>query len=240
MLSRTWKHMGYPRLMSSASRLLDFLRPHKTIPVTPWRAANRWDLSPTRVVILFFGLFIFGIGDSLLIQSKLGNAPWSVLAQGLAKTFNSEIGIFTFIISAIVLLLWVPLKEKPGFGTLSNIVIIAAAIQLGIDFVPPATNAYLGLTYIFCGIALVGAGSSLYITCGLGPGPRDGLMTALHHKTGIRVGRVRLAIEGTVLVLGALLGGRLGVGTALFALLIGQSVAVFLGIVARLTSNTPQ
>jgi len=240
MLSRTWKHMGYPRLMSSASRLLDFLRPHKTIPVTPWRAANRWDLSPTRVVILFFGLFIFGIGDSLLIQSKLGNAPWSVLAQGLAKTFNSEIGIFTFIISAIVLLLWVPLKEKPGFGTLSNIVIIAAAIQLGIDFVPPASNAYLGLTYIFCGIALVGAGSSLYITCGLGPGPRDGLMTALHHKTGIRVGRVRLAIEGTVLVLGALLGGRLGVGTALFALLIGQSVAVFLGIVARLTSNTPQ
>jgi uncharacterized protein len=232
--------MGYPRLMSSASRLLDFLRPHKTIPVTPWRAANRWDLSPTRVVILFFGLFIFGIGDSLLIQSKLGNAPWSVLAQGLAKTFNSEIGIFTFIISAIVLLLWVPLKEKPGFGTLSNIVIIAAAIQLGIDFVPPASNAYLGLTYIFCGIALVGAGSSLYITCGLGPGPRDGLMTALHHKTGIRVGRVRLAIEGTVLVLGALLGGRLGVGTALFALLIGQSVAVFLGIVARLTSNTPQ
>jgi len=232
--------MGYPRLMSSPSRLLDFLRPHKTIPVTPWRAANRWDLSPTRVVILFFGLFIFGIGDSLLIQSKLGNAPWSVLAQGLAKTFNSEIGIFTFIISAIVLLLWVPLKEKPGFGTLSNIVIIAAAIQLGIDFVPPASNAYLGLTYIFCGIALVGAGSSLYITCGLGPGPRDGLMTALHHKTGIRVGRVRLAIEGTVLVLGALLGGRLGVGTALFALLIGQSVAVFLGIVARLTSNTPQ
>ena len=240
MLSRTWKHMGYPRLMSSSSRLLDFLRPHKTIPVTPWRAANRWDLSPTRVVILFFGLFIFGIGDSLLIQSKLGNAPWSVLAQGLAKTFNSEIGIFTFIISAIVLLLWVPLKEKPGFGTLSNIVIIAAAIQLGIDFVPPASNAYFGLAYIFCGIALVGAGSSLYITCGLGPGPRDGLMTALHHKTGIRVGRVRLAIEGTVLVLGALLGGRLGVGTALFALLIGQSVAVFLGIVARLTSNTPQ
>ena len=240
MLSRTGKHMGYPRLMSSPSRLLDFLRPHKTIPVTPWRAANRWDLSPTRVVILFFGLFIFGIGDSLLIQSKLGNAPWSVLAQGLAKTFNSEIGIFTFIISAIILLLWVPLKEKPGFGTLSNIVIIAAAIQLGIDFVPPASNAYIGLTYIFCGIALVGAGSSLYITCGLGPGPRDGLMTALHHKTGIRVGRVRLAIEGTVLVLGALLGGRLGVGTALFALLIGQSVAVFLGIVARLTSNTPQ
>ena len=175
-----------------------------------------------------------------MIQSGLGNAPWSVLAQGLAKTFDSEIGLLTFIVSAIVLLLWIPLKEKPGFGTVANIVIIAGAIQLGIDFIPTTENAFVGLIYVFLGIALVGAGSSLYITCGLGPGPRDGLMTALHHKTGIRVGRVRLAIEGTVLILGALLGGVLGVGTALFALLIGQSIAIFLGIVARLTSKTSQ
>jgi len=226
--------------MSLTSRFTNFLRPHKTIPITPWRADTRWDLSFTRVGILFFGLFIFGIGDSLLIQSTLGNAPWSVLAQGLAKTFNSEIGLLTFIVSAIVLLLWVPLKEKPGFGTVANIVIIAAAIQIGIDFIPPAEHAIVGLVYIFSGIALVGAGSSLYITCGLGPGPRDGLMTAIHQRSGIRVGRVRLAIEGTVLILGALLGGSLGVGTALFALLIGQSIAIFLGIVARLTSNTSQ
>lgn len=224
--------------MSFVSKFTDFLRPHKTIPVTSWRAQNRWDLSISRVAILFFGLFIFGIGDSLLIQSNLGNAPWSVLAQGLAKTFDSEIGLLTFIISAIVLLLWIPLKEKPGFGTIANIVIIAAAIQLGIDFIPPAGNFAIGLIYIFLGIALVGAGSSLYITCGLGPGPRDGLMTAIHHRSGVRVGRVRLAIEGTVLILGALLGGTLGVGTALFALLIGQSIAIFLGIVARLTSPT--
>ncbi len=226
--------------MSLTARVMNFLRPHKTIPVTPWRAQNRWDLSLSRVAILCFGLFIFGIGDALLIQSNLGNAPWSVLAQGLAKTFNSEIGLLTFIISAIVLLLWLPLKEKPGFGTVANIVIIAAAIQLGVDFIPPAENTIWGLVYIFSGIALVGAGSSLYITCGLGAGPRDGLMTALHQKTGIRVGRVRLGIEGTVLILGALLGGVLGVGTALFALLIGQSIAIFLGIVARLTSNTSQ
>ena len=137
-------------------------------------------------------------------------------------------------------MLWIPLKEKPGFGTIANIVIIAGAIQLGIDFIPPAENTIVGLLYIFLGIALVGAGSSLYITCGLGPGPRDGLMTALHQKTGVRVGRVRLSIEGTVVVLGALLGGKLGVGTALFALLIGQSIAIFLGIVARLTSKTSQ
>ena len=219
---------------------MEFLRPYKTIPITPWRAASRWDLSVSRVSILFFGLFIFGIGDSLLIQSGLGNAPWSVLAQGLAKTFDSEIGLLTFIVSAIVLLLWIPLKEKPGFGTVANIVIIAGAIQLGIDFIPTTENTFVGLIYVLVGIALVGAGSSLYITCGLGPGPRDGLMTALHHKTGVRVGRVRLAIEGTVLILGALLGGVLGVGTALFALLIGQSIAIFLGIVARLTPNTSQ
>ena len=226
--------------MSLTSRFTDFLRPHKTIPVTPWRADNRWDLSWSRVSILSFGLFIFGIGDSLLIQSNLGNAPWSVLAQGLAKTFDSEIGLLTFVVSAIVLLLWIPLKEKPGFGTIANIVIIAAAIQLGVEYIPATENTLVGLIYVFLGITLVGAGSSLYITCGLGPGPRDGLMTALHHKTGIRVGRVRLAIEGTVLALGALLGGALGVGTALFALLIGQSIAIFLGIVARLTSNTSQ
>jgi len=219
---------------------MDFLRPHKTIPNTPWRAETRWDLSFSRVGILSFGLFTFGVGDSLLIQSNLGNAPWSVLAQGLAKSFNSEIGLLTFVISAFVLLLWVPLKEKPGFGTVANIVIIAAAIQLGIEFIPPTENTVIGLIYVFGGIALVGAGSSLYITCGLGPGPRDGLMTALHHKTGVRVGRVRLAIEGTVLLLGALLGGTLGVGTALFALLIGQSIAIFLGIMARLTSVTSQ
>jgi uncharacterized membrane protein YczE len=226
--------------MSLTSRFTDFLRPHKTIPVTPWRADNRWDLSWSRVSILSFGLFIFGIGDSLLIQSNLGNAPWSVLAQGLAKTFDSEIGLLTFVVSAVVLLLWIPLKEKPGFGTIANIVIIAAAIQLGVEYIPATENTFVGLIYVFLGITLVGAGSSLYITCGLGPGPRDGLMTALHHKTGIRVGRVRLAIEGTVLALGALLGGALGVGTALFALLIGQSIAIFLGIVARLTSNTSQ
>jgi uncharacterized membrane protein YczE len=226
--------------MAFASRISSFLRPHKTIPLTPWRASGRWDLSISRLAILIFGLLIFGIGDSLLIQSKLGNAPWSVLAQGLATTFNVAIGLVTFIVSAIVLLLWIPLREKPGFGTLANIVVIAAAIQIGVDYIPVATNTVIGLIYIFIGIALVGAGSSLYITCGLGPGPRDGLMTALHHRSGIRVGRVRLAIEGVILVLGFLLGGRLGIGTALFALLIGQSIAIFLGIVARLTSDSSQ
>lgn len=216
---------------------LEFLRPHRTIPQTPWAARHRWDLSISRILILFFGLFIFGLGDSLLVQSNTGNAPWTVLAEGVAKNLNISLGFSTFAISTLILLLWIPLREKPGFGTLANIAIIASAIQLGVNVFPLASNYFVGVAMDLLGIALVGMGSALYITCALGPGPRDGLMTAIHNKTGVRVGRVRLGIEGTVLVLGWLLGGTIGLGTALFALLIGQSIAISLGVVSRLTSK---
>jgi hypothetical protein len=129
------------------------------------------------------------------------------------------------------------LKQRPGFGTIANIVIIAVAIEVGLFFIPEVENIYLKYFYVLFGIALVGAGSALYITCGLGTGPRDGLMTGLHYRTGIRVGRVRLMLEISALIAGALLGGTLGVGTALFALLIGQSVAISLGVVGRLTTK---
>jgi uncharacterized membrane protein YczE len=146
-----------------------------------------------------------------------------------------SIGFATFVISVFVLLLWIPLKERPGFGTLSNIVLIATFIELGTHIFPEANSFAMGIAYNFVGISLVGIGSALYITCGLGPGPRDGAMTGLHYRTGVRVGRVRLAIEVTVLAIGFLMGGTVGVGTALFALFIGQSVAISLGILARLT-----
>ena len=216
---------------------LEFLRPHKTVPLTPWTARSRWDLSSSRVVVLFFGLFIFGLGDSLLIQSDIGNAPWSVLAQGISNRLGITMGWSTFAISSLVLLLWIPLQQKPGFGTLSNIALIALAIQIGVTVFPMQSSYPVGIGYCLVGIAMVGIGSSLYITCGLGPGPRDGLMTALHHKTGIRIGRVRLAIEGTVLVAGWLLGGTVGLGTLMFATLIGQSIAISLGVVSRVTSK---
>ena len=215
---------------------LEFLRPHKTVPKTPWTGSHRWDVSPLRIGVLFFGLFIFGLGDSLLIQSEIGNAPWSVLAQGISQRLDISMGWATFGISALVLILWIPLKEKPGFGTLSNITLIAIAIQVGVTFFPNPESAWVGVLYCCLGIAMVGIGSSLYITCGLGPGPRDGLMTALHHKSGIRIGRVRLAIEGTVLVVGWLLGGTVGLGTLMFALFIGQSIAISLGVVSRVTN----
>lgn len=219
------------------SWFIEFFRPHRTIPITSWTAAHRWDLSIKRISILIFGLTIFGFGDSLLIQSHIGNAPWSVLAQGISFKTGINIGFATFLISAIVLFFWWPLGEKPGFGTLANIVVIAAAIEFGVVNFPVASNTAVGIAYAFIGVALVGAGSSLYITCGLGPGPRDGLMTSLHKISGIRVGRIRLAIEATVFTLGWALGGRVGLGTLIFTLFIGQSVAVALGVVSRFTSK---
>ena len=215
--------------------MIKALKPHKTVPITPWRANSRWDLSPLRVFILFFGLAIFGLGDSLFIQAGIGNAPWTVFAEGLTYKTGMSIGFATFVISVFVLLLWIPLKEGPGFGTLSNIVLIATFIELGTHIFPEANSFAVGIVYNFIGISLVGIGSALYITCGLGPGPRDGAMTGLHYRTGVRVGRVRMAIEVTVLAIGFLMGGTVGVGTALFALFIGQSVAISLGILARLT-----
>jgi uncharacterized membrane protein YczE len=213
------------------------LKPHRTVPEVPWTAKNRWDLSVQRVAILFFGLAVFGLGDGLIIQSGLGNAPWSVLAQGISLRSGLSIGTSTLIIGALVLSLWIPLKERPGFGTLSNILIISLFIEIATNIFPKQDGLIVGLIFTFIGIAMVGIGSSLYITCGLGPGPRDGAMTGLHHRTGVRVGRVRLGLEVVVSIAGALLGGTLGLGTLLFALLIGQSVAISFGLLARLTSK---
>lgn len=146
-------------------------------------------------------------------------------------------GWSTFLISAIILLIWLPLGERPGFGTFANTIVIAAAIEFGVTNFPISNTLTVGIIYDLIGVALVGVGSSLYITCGLGPGPRDGLMTSLHHRTGVRVGRIRLAIEVTALSIGWLLGGRVGIGTAIFALFIGQSVAIALGVVSRITQR---
>ena len=219
------------------SALRDFFRPHLTIPQVPWRAQHRWDINLQRVLILIFGLSVFGIGDAFLVQSHIGNAPWTVLAQGLSNVFDTGIGFMTAIISLVVLLFWIPLKEKPGFGTLANIAVIATFIQIGVDHIPHAETFAFGIFYALVGIACVGVGSACYISVGLGPGPRDGAMTGFHHKTGVRISRVRLAIELAVLTMGAAIGGRVGVGTALFALLIGQSIAISCGVLARLTSE---
>jgi uncharacterized membrane protein YczE len=218
------------------------LKPSRTIPITPWRANTTWGLIAApyaiqRMLVLIFGLMIFGVGEAFLVVTSLGNSPWVVLSEGISLNSNLNIGESTFLVSVVVLLLWIPLRQKPGFGTLANIVVIAASIELGLLIIPTVENVYFKYFYVLFGIALVGIGSALYITCGLGTGPRDGLMTGLHYKTGVRVGRVRLGIEVVALSIGAFLGGSLGIGTALFALLIGQSVAISLGVLGRLTAR---
>lgn len=220
---------------SFKQRVVEWFRPHRTIPITPWRAKTRWTLSPASLAVLVASLFVFGIGESLLVQSNLGNSPWVVLAQGVSNRTGINLGWATFGISCIVLLLWIPLNEKLGIGTLLNIAVIAFALQVGVEVIPEQDQIAAGLSYSVLGIVLVGVASAFYISCGLGPGPRDGWMTGLHHRTGIRVGRVRLAIESLVLLSGFLLGGRVGLGTALFAFFIGQSIAISFGILARVT-----
>jgi uncharacterized membrane protein YczE len=225
------------KLPSYLEQIGRFLKPHRTIPKTPWTATSRWSVNLKNLPILFFGLAIFGIGDALLIQSTIGNSPWSVFAQGLSLRTPLSIGEATGITSIAVLLLWIPLKERPGFGTLANIAVIALFVQIGVDHIPKVVmNIPLQLFYVLIGIGLVGMGSALYITCGLGPGPRDGLMTSLHNKTGIRIARVRLSIEITILTIGALLGGSVGIGTAMFALFIGNSIATNLNIVSKFSN----
>jgi len=220
----------------------NFLKPSRTIPITSWRAESTWGLTNgnqilQRFLLLIFGLTVFGIGEAFLVVTSLGNSPWVVLSEGISLNSNLNIGQATFFVSLTVLFFWIPLRQKPGFGTLANIVVIAVAIELGLLIIPEVNNIFLKLFYVLFGILLVGIGSALYITCGLGTGPRDGLMTGLHYRTGVRVGRVRLGIELLALTTGALLGGSLGVGTALFALFIGQSVAISLGVLGRLTSK---
>jgi uncharacterized membrane protein YczE len=219
-------------------RIWHFLQPSKTIPQTPWTAKSNWSFSPKIFFILIFGLALFGIGEALLIQSTIGNSPWSVFAQGLSLQTSLSIGQSTAVTSVAVLLLWIPLKQKPGFGTLANIAVISIFIQIGVDHIPVvSSNFILQVLYVLFGIGLVGFGSAVYITCGLGPGPRDGLMTSLHQRTGVRISRVRLSIEVCVLLAGGALGGTVGVGTAMFALFIGNSIATNLNLVTRFSNR---
>lgn len=203
---------------------LGFLRPSHTVPVTRWRSESRWRTRPTAFVLLIIGLWLFGTGEALLVSSTLGNAPWTVLAQGLSTRLPVSIGVATFLVSAVVLLLWIPLRERPGLGTISNAVVIALALQVMVTVLPTPDGTIVRLLYVLGGIAIIGIGSGLYLTTNLGPGPRDGWMTGVHLRTGWPISAVRLGIEVTVVVLGWLLGGTVGIGTVLFALLVGPAV----------------
>lgn len=176
------------------------------------------------MAILLAGLWLFGTGEALLVVAELGNGPWTVLAQGMTNYLPIDIGMATLVVSGVVLALWIPLREKPGLGTIANAIVIALALQVGVWLLPHPEQIWLRVVFIFLGIAAIGMGSGLYLTTNLGPGPRDGWMTGLHVRFGWPVARVRLGIEVTVLILGWLLGGTVGLGTVLFAVLIGPSV----------------
>ena len=186
------------------------------------------------LVILLVGLWIFGTGDAILIAAGIGNTPLTVLAEGIAKNIDSSVGQATFLVSVAVLFLWIPLKEKPGIGTILNAIVIAAAIEVMVPRLPTPDSFELALLQVLAGVLLIGIGSGLYLTANLGPGPRDGWMTGLQKASGIPIGRVRGAIEVSVLALGWLLGGTFWVGTILFAVLIGPVVAICLNIAGRL------
>jgi hypothetical protein len=210
------------------------------VPKTSWSAGqSNWKVSPKTFFVLILGLWLFGTGEAFLIDASIGQSPWTVLADGLAETLHMTIGETTFITSIVVLLLWIPLKRRPGLGTVMNILVIAIAIDVMTPLLPTPSSVVAQTVEALFGVLLVGLASALYITCNVGPGPRDGLMTGLNERTGIRVGRVRTGIEVVVLAIGYLLGGEVGAGTLLFAVLIGQSVAIAFGLVERLSPQRP-
>ena len=184
------------------------------------------------------GLAIFGLGQAMQVQAGLGNGPWTVLAQGLSLRTGVDLGVITVAIGCGVLLLWIPLRERPGLGTIMNILVIAVTLSVGVRVIPPQVEPAAQVLMSLAGIALIGVGSALYLTCGLGPGPRDGWMTGLHERTGWPVARVRLLMEIVVLAVGWGLGGVVGLGTVLFALLIGRAIAVSLGLAVALAPAT--
>ena len=186
-----------------------------------------------RIAQLIVGLFLYGIAIAMMLRAGLGTAPWDVLTQGIVVHTGWSFGLLTNIIGAAVLLLWIPLRERPGLGTISNAVIIAIALQVMVVVLPTPHNVVVRLAFVLFGIALIGVASGLYLTTNLGPGPRDGWMTGLHVKFGWPISAVRLAIEAVVLVLGWLLGGTVGIGTMLFALLIGPAVGYGLRLAGR-------
>ncbi len=215
---------------------MEFLRPAKNVPTTWWSADDPWTLKPRfyTMVLLIVGLIIFGAGDAVLISARLGNTPWTVLAEGIAENLGWSIGESTFFVSFMVLLLWIPLREKPGIGTILNAILIAATIEFLLPILPTPETFSLQIIQVLVGIVLVAIGSGLYLTANLGPGPRDGTMTGLTKVTGIPIGRIRSGIEIFVIAIGWTLGGKFGIGTILFAILIGPCVAICLNMAGRL------
>jgi len=207
----------------------------KKIPKVKWSSEKPFNFKPKFSTFFFlcFGLSLFGLGEGLLIVSFTGASPWSVLAQGISLNVNLTIGTITLLISIAVLILWIPLGQKPGMGTIFNALIIAIMIDLCIKYVPTPSNYIHQLLLAVISVIMVGIGGGIYLVSNLGAGPRDGLMIGLQKLTNFPIAVVRATLEISVVSIGWYLGGTVGVGTLLFAFGIGPCVALGLYLVDK-------
>ena len=208
----------------------------KKIPKVNWSSEKPYNFRPKFSTFFFlcFGLTLFGLGEGLLIVSLTGASPWSVLAQGISLNVNLSIGTITFLISIGVLILWIPLGQKPGMGTIFNALIIALMIDICIKFVPTPSDYIYQLILATLSVLIVGIGGGIYLVSNLGAGPRDGLMIGLQKMSNLPIAAVRATLEITVVSVGWYLGGTVGIGTLLFAFGIGPCVALGLFLVDKI------
>ena len=208
----------------------------KKIPKVNWSSKKTYNFRPKFSTFFFlcFGLALFGLGEGLLIVSFTGASPWSVLAQGISLNLNLSIGTITLLISVAVLILWIPLGQRPGMGTIFNALIIALMIDLCIKFIPTPSNYINQLILAIISVIMVGIGGGIYLVSNLGAGPRDGLMIGLQNVTNLPIAAVRAILEISVVSIGWYLGGTVGIGTLLFAFGIGPCVALGLYLVDQI------
>ena len=211
----------------------------KKVPNVSWSSQFPLNTKPklTTLIMLVIGLFLFGLGEAIIIGSGSGVSPWTVLAQGISSKTALSIGMATFLISIFILIFWVPLKQIPGIGTILNAIIIASAIDLTLGFIPKPELIYLKILQASFGILIVGIGSGIYLASNLGPGPRDGLMIGLQQKTNTSIPLIRTIIEITAVTVGWFLGGIVGIGTILFVFGIGPCVGVGLTLVEKVSKK---
>ena len=207
----------------------------KKVPTLSWSSFDALNLKPRIITLLYLiiGLILFGLGETMLITANAGVSPWTVLAQGISIKTGYSIGISTFIVSIGVLILWIPLKQKPGIGTILNTIIISIVLDVSLPYLPTPESFFLQALQVFIGVIIVGLGSGFYLISNLGPGSRDGLMTGLQKKTNLPIALIRTTIEVSAVVFGFYLGGVVGIGTLVFAFGIGPAVSAGLFFVSR-------
>ena len=221
-------------------RILSRIFSIKAVPTLSWSSEFPLNTKPRlkTMIMLIIGLFLFGLGEAIIIGSGSGVSPWTVLAQGISTRSDLSIGMATFFISIAILIFWIPLKQVPGIGTILNAIIIASAIDLTLPYLPQPDDITFKIIQACFGILVVGLGSGIYLCSNLGPGPRDGLMIGLQKQTNTSLPAIRTIIELSAVISGWLLGGVVGVGTILFVFGIGPCVGIGLTLVEKVSKNS--